>query len=605
MEIAIPLVALSGLYFMNKQSKKSSIHSYENFANKADLPNTDIPNRNYPTEYPVVSSELDQTSSLSKNNRFDAANGVYTDKYFNPDVATLGTADPNGMSSAQSIQSRESYYSLTGKQVGADYFSHNNMVPFFGSNLRTRHADDNANESSLDAMNGSGSQLFQKREQSPMFSPNESLQWAYGTPNNTDFIRSRINPVNKMANVKPFAEERVAPGLGLGYTTEGSGGFNSGMAMRDSWLDRGVDELRVANKPKSSGHMLLGHEGPAIHAITMRGELGHQEKYRPETAFEMNQDRYFTTVGSVTAPTLRSIPIDRDVTRPETTTSYSGIANSKNPASYVPGEYMPSTNIQLGEVPIGVADAIGRGYANDGDYGMKAKHAYPNNRTENKQGDYFGIVGGAIGAAVAPLLDALRPSRKENTIGTLRPYQNPGSSVPQSYIFNPADRLNTTIRETTEINNSTGYINKNQHGGAYAVTSATPILNNRTTTDDFSYIGIGSANERGRQMRSYDDAYRQRNNDNKSSTVAGYTPNGKMDLFSGDINMQGKAKESYLQQTRAVQPAMPIQTPDIANFGSLQGQNTLYSNIQLDRTNPEILSSLKSNPYALSVTNAF
>jgi hypothetical protein len=111
---------------------------------------------------------------------------------------------------------------------------------------------------------------------------------------------------------------------------------------------------------------------------------------------------------------------------------------------------MTSHNQQLGEVPLMIANANGRNFANDGDYGIKSKMAYPNNRTANKQDNYFGLVSGSLGAAVAPLLDILRPSRKENVLGTLRPYQNPSTTVKESYLFNPADRPAPTIRETTE-----------------------------------------------------------------------------------------------------------------------------------------------------------
>ena len=79
MELAIPGVALGLLYVVSNQNKKN-----ENFTNKQnELPNTDVPNRNFPSEYPIVSSETDQTSQLSTVNRFDNT-GVYTDKYFNP-----------------------------------------------------------------------------------------------------------------------------------------------------------------------------------------------------------------------------------------------------------------------------------------------------------------------------------------------------------------------------------------------------------------------------------------------------------------------------------------------------------------------------------------
>ena len=610
MEIALPLVALSGLYLINNQSKKKS--GWEPFSNKESLPNTDIQNRNYPSEYPVVSSELDLTSSLSNNNKFDSQ-GVYTDKYFDS-YGNKKISEAQGVPSyrdnlittvSESSGPPAKYFSLNGSQVDSTHFQHNNMVPFFGSSLRTNHGSVNSNESILDNMNGGGSQHISKKEQSPLFSPHDNLQWAYGAPNVNDFYQSRVNPSMKMANVKPFAEERVGPGLGLGYTTEGSGGFNSGMAMRDSWLDRGVDELRVANKPKSSGHLLFGHEGPANSAIKYNGtveQMGVMEKNRPERAFEMDESRYFTTTGVEKRPMLQGIPVERPQARTETTTSYSGGAMSSNPEMYVSGEYMPSTNIQLGELPIGVANANGRYYANSGDYGIQANRVYPNNRTENESGNYFGIMGGAIGSVVAPLLDVLRPSRRENTIGNLRPYQNAKTTVSNSYIFNPADKTPTTIRETTENSKFHLNVNANQRGGAYQVTDQQSVDNNRMTTGDFYYAGGSSAISK--EARVYDAEYNQRNNDNKSSTNVGYTTGGGMATLNNYINMRSADKDSYLKNNREIAPKMPYQSPDITGFGSLQGTNQLYQNIQLDRNDGSVLSSLKGNPYALSVTGA-
>jgi hypothetical protein len=608
MEIALPLVALSGLYLINNQSKKKS--GYESFSNRESLPNTDIPNKNYPEEYPVLSSELDLTSSLSHNNNFDSP-GVYTDKYFNP-YANQKITEAQGVPSYRDNMITTSSYtqgtpakytSLDGSQVDSTYFQHNNMVPFFGSSLRTNHNSSNSNESVLDNMNGSGSQIYSKKEQAPMFSPHDSIQWAYGAPNVNDFYQSRVNPSMKMANVKPFAEERVGPGLGLGYTTEGGGGFNSGMAMRDSWLDRGVDELRVANKPKSSGHLLFGHEGPANSAIKYNGtieQMGVMEKNRPERAFEMGHERLFTTTGVEKGPMLQGIPVERPQARTETTTSYSGGAMSSNPEMYVTGEYMPSQNIQLGELPIGIANANGRYYANSGDYGIQSNRAYPNNRSENEGGDYFGIMGGAIGSVVAPLLDALRPSRRENTIGNLRPYQNAKTTVANSYIFNPADRTPTTIRETTENSKFHLIVNANQRGGAYKVTDQQAIDNNRMTTGDFYYAGGSSAITK--EARVYDNAYNQRNNEIKSSTNVGYTTGGGMATLNNYINQRSADKDSYLKNTREVAPQMPYETPNITGFGKLQGTNPVYQNIQLDRNDGSVLTSLKGNPYALSVT---
>ena len=58
--------------------------------------------------------------------------------------------------------------------------------------------------------------------------------------------------------------------------------------------------------------------------------------------------------------------------------------------------------------------------------------AYPNNRSSNMD-EILWCYGGAFGAALSPLLDALKPTRKENTIGNMRLYENPKYHVNASY----------------------------------------------------------------------------------------------------------------------------------------------------------------------------
>lgn len=601
MEIVVPLFALSSLYLINNQSKQKDTQKDGFSSSGSLLPNTDLPTRNYPNEQMYTANESVKSTELSSTNQFDNQGGVYTDKYFN-------------QSASKPSDDQVSYYSLTGESVNGDYFQHNNMVPFFGSKLKSNHTNRNSAESVLDNYIGTGSQVFTKKEQSPMFSPDENIQWAHGAPNQSDFIQSRVNPSMKMANVNPFKQENVGPGLGLGYTTEGAGGFNSGMAERDAWLPKTVDQLRVDNNPKSSGRSLLGHEGPAnsaIKSIATREQMGIMEKHRPERSFELDQrsmsnpndkdiGRLFTTGGIEKGQTMRSTHIERFVSRPETAVAYTGAAGYQNEASYLPGEYMPSHNQQLGQVQLGAANAHGRNNATESDYGIKSNLAYPNNRSANKQDSYFGMVSGGIGAAIAPLLDVLRPSRKQNVVGTLRPYQNPSTTVPQSYLFNPSDKLPTTTRETTENSKFHLNVNANQRGGAYNVTGHQAPHTSKQDMSDFYYSGNASATAGTREMTSYEAGYNQRNNDVKSSTIEGRLVKGNMSLLNSDINMRQKSRDEHLKNSRPLTGNMPYKTPDVNTMGRVAGnERSLYSNIQMDRTNPEIMNSLKSNPYVV------
>jgi len=310
---------------------------------------------------------------------------------------------------------------------------------------------------------------------------------------------------------------------------------------------------------------------------------------------------------------LRSINVDRYVSRPETTQHYAGGAgHADGPSTYVEGEYIPSKHNDLDSYPIVGTYAPNRQGTYSEDYGAKSQFAYPNNRSSNAQpaggvgkaDGYFGVVGSGIGAAVAPLLDILRPSRKENSIGNLRPYQNAKPAVASSYVYNPRDAPAPTMRETTEKSLNHWNINAGQRGGAYETTAHQPIINERNTTTDYMYIGGGSAGERGRQPRPYDSEYNQRNSDVKASLISstGYTPAGKIDTLNASINMKAKPKDVILQNNRAVAPAMPSQIPTYYSGGSVSAKNGLYSTIQLDRNGADVLTSLNSNPYALSIT---
>ena len=196
------------------------------------------------------------------------------------------------------------------------------------------------------------------------------------------------------------------------------------------------------------------------------GRQGIQEKNRPDTSFEMTEDRYLTTTGAQKGQTMRSVHIDKDVSRPDTAVEYSGSAGYHTSSLYVDGEHMPTHKQQLDGPAFTPAGARNGGSATVSDYGIKSKKAYPNNRTTTTSDKYFGAVGGAFGAAVAPLLDVLRPSKKENTVGSLRPYQKAKASVASSYVYDPKQHAAPThFRVHTRFHSNHQCPRHTQEGG--------------------------------------------------------------------------------------------------------------------------------------------
>ena len=223
------------------------------------------------------------------------------------------------------------------------------MVPFFGGRVKGATVSGDQAESTLDNMQGGGSQHNHKVEVAPLFKPTSNMQHSNGAPNVSDFVHSRMNSSLKQSNVNPFKSESVAPGLNKGFGTEGGVGFNSGMEARDKWMPKTVDELRTGSNPKVSFD-LTGHQGPANSIIKESGTIqsqGKVEQYAPDTYYEVGQDRWFTTTGIQQAPSARSNEIVPDTNRKTTSSEYYGPQATQTSASYTKGVYKKPNRAEL------------------------------------------------------------------------------------------------------------------------------------------------------------------------------------------------------------------------------------------------------------------
>ena len=512
-------------------------------------------------------------------------------------------------------------------------FTHNNMVPFFGAKIRGRSADCNQSEFLLDNLAGTGSQIIHKKEQAPLFRPEDNIQWAHGAPNNSDFYQSRVNPAMAMNNVKPWEEERVGPGLGQGFTTEGSGGFNSGMEARNAWLPKNVNELRTLTNPKVT-YGLKGHEGPADSYIKDRGSLGIVDKNRPDTYFINSPERYLTTTGLEKAQTARGIEELKHQNRLDTTVEYGGVAGrSDKQAGKAPENYQDPRHPHIfGEMRGKAQTAGGAQPASEGDYGRLGHKVLPNNRATVQQNTEYGRVGGLMGAVIAPILDVLRPSRKENVIGNIRLSGNvQKSGAGGEYVYDPNDVAKTTLKQMSECSpfhlnveksgaggeyvhdpddiakmtmkqtteHSPFHLNvQNQEAGAYEVSEQQATFNQRDTTNYGDYGAGGDASG----LHLVDNYLRQRNNNNKQQAEA--SVHGNMSMFNGDITQRNNNIKSS-ENPRNWVPSARINTiPTVEQHGKLQGTQS-YDNKKTgaDRMNPDLLNAFKSNPYTQSLNS--
>jgi hypothetical protein len=245
------------------------------------------------------------------------------------------------------------------------------------------------NNELLDSYNGSGSQVIHKREQAPLFAPQENLHYAHGTPSHTDFIQSRMNPSMRMANTKPWEEIRVGPGLNKGYTNKGSDGFNAGMEARNMWLDKSVDQLRTKTKN--------------------RGFEGRVEKNRPDTFYLNTPDRWFTTTGQEKAQRSRAEEPLQPENRPFTTREYFGAGSANQNGGSTGGRaeenYRRSTRPELAPNSKYLGGAHNPSYQTGWDnlkqnYGKDGYKSYANARSTTKQAREFGGAFGWMKAVV-------------------------------------------------------------------------------------------------------------------------------------------------------------------------------------------------------------
>jgi hypothetical protein len=596
-ELAIPLIALGSLYIVSNQ-KKNNTTKKEGLTNmsqiKNELPgiNLPLPIKNYPVE-----STSDKQKSVSQ---YPNPNQT-TDKYYDP--TNYANVERNNSSFGVGGSVKQNY-SLTGNPIDTSMFKHNNMVPFFGGKIKGATVDMNVSESTLDNMQGQGSQHIKKQEQAPLFQPQQNLQYANGVPNMSDFLQSRVNPSMRMANVKPWEEQRVAPGLNQGYTTEGSLGFNSGMEARDAWLPKTVNELRVDTNPKIT-FGLSGHEGPAnsfIKVSPVAETQGRFEKKLPDAYYTVGPERWFTTTGLEKAQTARSIEMMPDVNRLTTSEEYYGAGAREGESSYAKGEYEQPKRPILEPNQMTHASTAGKYAATSGDYGSQGYKVLPNNRSTTKNLVEFGAVGGIINAVVSPLLDILRPSRKENVVGNIRSSGNAGALVAKGTVFNPADRTKTTIREMTEGQLDCNHLNvEQQNGTGYMVNVHQPVHLQRDTTNT-SYSGSAGPRNQQPQSMSYEAAYKQHNNVNK--TYPNRPHQGGTQIFNQNDNISIHRKDADRNNNRMFVPNTgPLELPSAETHGKITGGQIYNENFNCERMNPDILTAFKNNPYTQSLNS--
>jgi hypothetical protein len=589
MEVGIVLVGLGAMYILSNQGQQkigSDIKHYkrkEGFGNhRSNLANPPVNN------YPVEEKGSVKTSTLY----YSGANNNTEKPQTNMDIGSNLT-QPGQV---------DKFKSLTGESMRPGDIKHNNMQPFFGSSITQ---STRGYEGLLDNYTGAGSQNIEKTAQAPMFKPQKDMHWQNGMPSTTEYMQERMRNVvtSKMNNTKPWNEVQVGPGLNKVNGKKGSGGFNSALEARDRWQPKTVDQLRTKNNPKMSYKgQVLGAKG-----IGERANIGDMEKNRPDTFYIQSADRWLTTTGAGgEKQTSQAEQILRDVNRINQLKEHFGGGANEGQATYQPGHRQPSTRPELAAPIKHISNATvknGWGASSDSDYGKSGYNSLANARSLTGNNERMGNAFHAtLTALAAPITDVLRPTRKQNVVGNARGAGNAKSGVTEkNVIWNPNDRLKTTIKEQTENTHS------NKPGGwaidaGHTTNPHQPVYGQRDTTT-CPFVGNPSATEStGAGFPTYNSAYGAQQNYNKEqiSKVDRYNI-GNTNQLNTHVNLTTYSNK--MSAPGVMRPNMPKSSSSMSVIGKYSNRNVRETS-QSGRQSGDLLAPFAKNPYTHSLTNA-
>ena len=540
-----------------------------------------------PTNYPIDAKNV----SHQNPNIYAQPANQSTDRYFQSDCSTTDKG--------------ATFVSLTGEVVSSRNFTHNNCVPYFGARLKGGSANQSVSNALLDNLAGAGSQQRRKRETAPLFKPQKDLHWAHGMPSTSEFLLSRQIPSSRMANVKPWEEQKVSPGLGNNKQALG-GGYNTAVQDREAWLPKTVSELRVKTNPKET-FGLAGHEGPAVSGIKSISSASNQgivNKNRPDTYYKLGPSRWFTTKGAESGQTHRSEVMQHDQDRGLCDTNYFGGGSSDARASYINSHTNESKKKDLGTQQPGPCVGQPHGQENE----VSSYENKCTNRSSTMQRTVMGPIKGAVAAIVSPILDVVRHTRKSNFIGTGRLVGNPQSLVSSVPYSNTQNKLKTTLKEQTGSLLGADHLNyQAQASGRAHMAKDAPREQNRGTVQQSEPAIAGPAMAGSSQGTYYDPS---RLGNTRKQTASRYPAMSGFRSVGGPIErtrMKVADKGGYTASPHMTQHWAPAKAPSIGavvpHMTKVRDYESPSCKGGRERIDAGLLSAFKSNPYTHSLSS--
>tara|TARA_Y100000389_G_scaffold37455_2_gene31802 strand:+ start:3999 stop:6080 length:2082 start_codon:yes stop_codon:yes gene_type:complete len=371
--------------------------------------------------------------------------------------------------------------SLSGEMMSNENFTHNNMVPFFGSNVH-QNMESNANSSILEKYTGVSKIHQSKEETTPMFKLRKEN--IHGTSAPSDALRERFNASRYNQGVPLTEPVQVGPGLNKGYVSNPSGGFNQTDTL-DYIQPATVDELRVKSNPKVTyeGRMVSGFKG------TRRGLTPTVNKNRVITYHSYDDCPRLNTTVVTSGSRAPENFIDKGTNRQNTLSTYTapaGPAVRKNVESH--SSYKDNSHRNN-------LDTYGMRNATDTKRESRLNIQYCSEirKTKPVEKTYLGNASTLVQNIIAPLQDVLRPTIKETNVHDSSPNRNMNSVVTSVPVYDPNDVLRPTIKETNIHDVREGFLGKTKEGmHTYNPEDTTRTTLKETMIHDDRLSGINS-----------------------------------------------------------------------------------------------------------------
>lgn len=458
--------------------------------------------------------------------------------------------------------------------------SHNNMVPFFGGNMKQK-MEEFSNESLLDNRTGKNDLFKHKTELASLY--DKSPENIYGAPVFTTQINTdRYIPSLYRQNERPIEPKYIAAPI--------SGTIDN--PLNPILGAKTVNELRPGNKPKETyeGRIIAGQMGE------VRGIQSEVLKNRPDTYYEQaSPDQLFKGPGAYVAPKLMEnfSTNMKQSSRQDYNMEYYGIIN--NGGLNKSGQRIASCIDNSNELK----DAL---------FQLPKRQNFTNDYVRNMSGHIVEKSTNDYGKSSMVQYELQRATTedKQHLLNANR------SSVGLS--IRPQDNMKNTLKETTIYGNNTGYIktnfNKNTtntyHEGMSdmrAKTTCKEILTNKS-----EFIPNPNANIASASRFNYSN---MEINDDKQILISGQRPSGpqQFQIPSGkasyaDIkttfNMKLKEQEDDRDKMNVYTTQVIPDKNIIGMISRPRFDNEPADTIDNDRLDPSLVSvQLKSNPYVI------